>query len=99
MRMARNRARALCEPPRKSQATMEVSGPLGVLQWPLLRRGPQIREARRVFRRHPGHLLRLRFRGPACQAAALLDPAAAGAVEPTSGCSFLRDPEHHQRHQ
>ncbi len=66
MRMARNLARALCELPRKSEATVEASCATGLVQWPLVRRGPQIPEARRAFRRHPEHLLRLRFRGPAC---------------------------------
>lgn len=65
MGMARNVARALCEPPRKSEATMEASCAVRIVQWPLLRRGPQIREGRRAFHRHPGHPLRLRFRGPA----------------------------------
>ncbi len=97
MGMARNLARALCEPPRKSEATMEASCAISVVQWPLVRRGPQIREATRAFRRHPGHLLRLRFRRfGLLKAAALVDPrVAAGAGEPTSGCSFSRDPQHH----
>ena len=66
MGMARNLARALCESPRKSEATMKASCAIRIVQWPLVRRGPQLREARRTFRRHPGPLLRLRFRGPAC---------------------------------
>lgn len=65
MGMARNVARALCEPLRKSEATMEASCAI-VVQRPLVRRGPQIHEARRAFRRHPGHLLRLASAGPAC---------------------------------
>ncbi|SFV19081.1 hypothetical protein SAMN05192541_14515 [Bradyrhizobium arachidis] len=66
MGMARNVARALREPPRKSEAMMEASCGIRVVQWPILRRDSQIREARRAFRRHPRHLLRLRSLGPAC---------------------------------
>lgn len=66
MGMAWNLARASCEPPRKSLAAMEASCATEVVQSSLVKRGPQIGEARRAYRQHAGHLLRLRFRAPAC---------------------------------
>ncbi|SCB51887.1 hypothetical protein GA0061098_101692 [Bradyrhizobium shewense] len=99
MGMARNLARALCEPPRKSEATMEASCAMTVVQWPLVRQDPQIREATRGF--PPASRAPFVPALPASgllKAAALVDPAGVGAVEPTSGCSFSRDPQHHQRH-